>query len=197
MRDRIVAVDVETGGTDPWLHSLLEVGLVGPSGEELRLYVREPELSVEREALKVNNIDLEVVRDEGVLPAEALRQIERFLAPIAQRCAEQRPDRRGAPLLFGAHNAHFDWGFLLRLEHLALEPGFFRRFFSHRLVDTHALQLALASAGAMPSEFVGTIDAWSYLGAEIPPGDLHTALGDARGTRRLILNSFDLLEQLR
>jgi DNA polymerase III epsilon subunit-like protein len=187
-RGPVVVIDTETGGVDPYAHSLLSVALVSLNGaRQLDFFVREPQIQSVPEAMAVNGIDLREVESKGLSPAEACDALEGFLR-------EERARGGGrAPLLAG-HNIAFDIAFLKRLYRLAGRSA--EGVFSHRSLDTHTLMWTLAAMGALPAEACGSDGAFAHYRVEPPPALRHTALGDAVATRALLLEALEHLSGL-
>jgi DNA polymerase-3 subunit epsilon len=178
---RVVVFDTEAGGLDPLRHSLMSVGFVDFSGaHRLEVYVLEPDVQFEPEAMAVNGIDLHWLRANGLSPAEACDRIEAFLDGLGM----------GRPLMMAGHNIAFDLAYMRRLYTLAGRP--LPRDFSHRSLDTHTLLYAWACAGRLPPEARSSDGAFKHFGVAPPPHLRHTALGDAVATRDLLAHLLDL-----
>ena len=134
-----VVVDLETGGFDNAVHSLLEIAAVTLDFEDQRLVVGSrhrwaviphPDTVVEEASLKVTGIDLgDPAR--GALPEhEALRGLFRVVRAEVKRQGCHRA-------IVAAHNAHFDHGFI---HAAAIRSGVKRSpFHPFSVLDTVAL----------------------------------------------------------
>ena len=134
-----VVVDLETGGFDDAVHSLLEIAAVTLDFEDRRLVVRDrhrwavaphPDTTVEEASLKVTGIDLNDPARGAVSELEAVRGLFRVVRGEVRRQGCQRA-------IVTAHNAHFDHGFI----HAAATRSGVKRspFHPFSVVDTVAL----------------------------------------------------------
>lgn len=167
--------DCETGGTDVEEHSLLEVGLAfivdGEIKERLQLYIRQDQYVVMPEALKVNGLDLSVVKEKGISPEQAVETIISWLIHVAKEYNIGLSD--SAPL--GGHNVDFDRRFLKRLFKSC---GYnLDSFLSYRTFCTSTMIRFMQEIGMLPEDFPRKMhQAVRRLGYE--PKDEHTAMGD-------------------
>lgn len=180
---KVLVLDTETGGLDPTEHSLLTVGAVVVDlheqalGAELEFYVKEDIIATEPEAMQVNNVDLRKVLAEGLRPLEA---VEALVAFINLHFGHER-------VVLAGHNVDFDQAFLRRLWRKAgpKAPGW---PFFYAKIDTATLgwMQKIKDAG-WPYE-QPRLDALlnAYM-INIPTEDRHTAIGDARGTGKLLI----------
>lgn len=134
-----VVVDLETGGFDDDVHSLLEIAAVTLDFEQQRLVARgrhrwavipHPDTVVEEASLRVTGIDLNDPARDAVSELEALRGLFRIVRTEVKRHGCQRA-------IVTAHNAHFDHGFI----HAAATRNDIKRspFHPFSVVDTVAL----------------------------------------------------------
>jgi DNA polymerase III epsilon subunit-like protein len=142
MRKRLLVIDCETGGLDCREHSILSLGAViwndNSIDAKFQVVIREPLMSTTLEALRINGFTNEIIENEGVSPSTAVQALQNFL--LAN-------DLRGRITLVG-HNVAFDVGFLRRLYRLAgLSDKQYEKMFSHRVLCTQSLALALEAAG--------------------------------------------------
>lgn len=173
---KLVVIDTETGGLDPDKHSILELSaVVWEDGEILAqktTAIGEATLCVTPHAMSLNQIDL---RGRCALsPGEAVDGLESFLD-------EHFTWRNG--LTLAGHNTSFDVAFLKRLFRLANEKHW---WFSHRLVDTTSLIFAATG------ETMSLYPALERFGVPVPER-LHTSMGDAEATAKLLTK---LLQEL-
>ena len=134
-----VVVDLETGGFDNAVHSLLEIAAITLDFEDQRLFVRDrhrwavaphPDTLVEEASLKVTGIDVNDPARGAVSELEAVRGLFRVVRAEIRRQGCQRA-------IVTAHNAHFDHGFI----HAAARRSGVKRspFHPFSVVDTVAL----------------------------------------------------------
>ena len=134
-----VVVDLETGGFDDAVHSLLEIAAVTLDFQDQRLVVQDrhrwavaphPDTISEEASLKVTGIDVNDPARGAVPEAEALRGLFRVVRAEVRRLGCQRA-------IVTAHNAHFDHGFI----HAAATRSGVKRspFHPFSVVDTVAL----------------------------------------------------------
>lgn len=105
-------IDIEASGPVPAIYDMVSLGAVavapGPSGRlekgaTFYVEIRPEGPKVDPGAMKVNGLDIEVLRRDGIPRREAL------LALTAFTHANTRP---GTKPVFVGHNAPFDWSFV-------------------------------------------------------------------------------------
>lgn len=181
----LIFIDTETGGTDPDVHSLLQIGYVIDVDKDTIL---KNELNISRhnyiatkEALSINNIDLDMIREIG--KSEDI-VASTLVTHVHRTCSEK-------PTVVG-HNVNFDINFLKKLFK---RTGYdYDGTFSYRVVDTMSILRALNDAGVIPSSACNSKGAFEYFG--IDNKNAHTALSDAEATRELYYKIITLLEDL-
>jgi DNA polymerase III epsilon subunit-like protein len=166
---KVIALDTETGGLDPRVHSLLEVGVVEVlpglrAGRQFTVSVVEPQMVVTPEAMRVNGIDLRGWR--GLLPEHAAAAIVAQLrswwgrpeAPFQAIGVAAEPERVAVTVV--GWNVDFDVDFLRRLPvDAVLAPW----RIDHRKVDVASIFNGPRIAGDDPKP-VGMGQAMSELG---------------------------------
>jgi DNA polymerase-3 subunit epsilon len=186
VKRKLLVVDCETGGTDAEKHSLLSIAaLVVADGaviDEYYTLINEGDIVAEVEALKINGLDLAVVRKEGASPSNAVTAITTMLTKHSMR--------GGANVV--AHNAAFDMTFLKRLFRLAGVD--FRKWIQYRALCTVTGALLLEQAGriVLPGGSA-SLDALCKLW-NLPRSPVHNALEDARVTAVVFRRMIDLLQ---
>ena len=126
-------VDIECSGPVPALYDLLSLGVVVVRsdltlGSSLYLEVRPTAPRVDPGAMKVNGLDLELLKRDGLPLGEALGRLSAFV----DRCRED-----GTEAVFVGHNAPFDWSFVSYAYHA---EGL-RNPFGYKALDTKALAM--------------------------------------------------------
>jgi DNA polymerase-3 subunit epsilon len=184
MKNTFLVIDTETGGLNPEINSILSIaGVVWtPRGEISKLfdlYVQEPTLNVEDQALKVNNINLEDVYKHGLTPEVAVGYIRGTLD------AHFGTNRR--PIQLVGHNVAFDLGFIRRLYRLA--GANFKDDFRDRALDSCSILQFLMISGKIKGFRASADVLFESAGVKIDEKDRHTALGDALATAK----SLDIL----
>jgi DNA polymerase-3 subunit epsilon len=186
---RLLIIDTETGGTNPFLHSILSLaGVVWEEGTVkgvFEILINEgSHLVVDTEAMEINRIDLKDVRERGVSPAAAVAAFKEFL------WCHFEPDERKVSV--AGHNVGFDVGFLKRLYTEAGED--YDAVFSHRLLDTASVIAFLSLTDKISLTGAGSTAAFEYFGILVHARDRHTASGDALATARLLSKLVDLVQ---
>jgi ribonuclease T len=128
-------VDIECSGPVPALYDMISLGavVVTPEielGETFYVEIRPTAPRVDRDAMKVNGLDLEVLKRDGLPLVEALNQLTAFVA---------RHQVPGSKAVFVGHNAPFDWSFVSYAYHA---EGL-RNPFGYKALDTKALAMGV------------------------------------------------------
>jgi DNA polymerase III alpha subunit (gram-positive type) len=149
----------------------------GPEGvtHSLEILFKQEAYVLTAGGMAVNRIDLVQHHASALAPAHAMAVLEVFL--------DQHFPHRCQPIMLVGHNISFDRDFLKRM--LEEQGRTFEPRFSHRLVDTHSIAVALRDAGRLPLENLGSSALFAHFGIEIAPEKRHTALGDALATFEL------------
>ena len=100
-----ISVDVETSGPNPGNFSLLAIGacLVHDPEESFYIEVKPVNTAFTAEAIKVSQLDLEDLRQNGQTPQEAMRRFAAWVNAVTPP---------GYDPIFLAFNAAFDWMFV-------------------------------------------------------------------------------------
>lgn len=175
MNQKIVMMDVETGGLDARKHSLLQIALIvcenGKELESMKINIVHDIYHVDQRAMEINKIDLET--HEGFTPEEAVKMIEAFMANHFEK-----------PAQVCGHNVSFDAGFVKEL--FSSVKADYDNVFSYRLLDTSAVARFLVFAGIIPPR--GSLgDLAKHFKVPHDPKELHDALVDCRVTYQLLL----------
>jgi DNA polymerase III subunit epsilon len=183
MRDRLLFIDVETGGLDPNRHSLLSLAFVVWEDmtiiDSQELLINDGILTVTEEALSINKIDIEKHKQTAISPSLA---IEKILLFINKHFPQQRK------ITLAGHNVQFDVSFL-RLFFTKNKQEF-SNFFSHRIIDTSSILYYLYLAGHIKQKAISSDEAFDYFGIKVE--GRHTALGDAIAIAQLFTKLLSL-----
>ena len=128
-------VDIECSGPVPALYDMISLGavVVTPAfeiGETFYAEIRPTAPRVDRGAMQVNGLDLEVLKRDGLPMVEALGQLSAFVA---------RQLTAGSQAVFVGHNAPFDWSFVSYAYH----AHDLRNPFGYKALDTKALAMGV------------------------------------------------------
>lgn len=184
-RNNLLVIDLETTGTNPFLHDVLSVGLVPltQSGPPCVVYVRPSSEMQWSQFARANFERFSYTwNSNAVPPATACEIIENYVTEFS----------RGNMVTAIGHNVGFDVAFLRKLAFLAGKDEL--NTISHRALDTHTMLYLLFLKGRVPQSALSSDGAFQYFGIRVPEGTRHTALGDALATRELVLRLFNLLD---
>lgn len=172
----LVAIDIETSGTNPFMHDVLAIGLV-PINKKIppkTVYVRHQSIHWSDYAHHIFSKYSMEWNEKSVPPVVACQEIEKYLQ-------ENFKGRLVTPV---GHNIGFDLTFLRKLAFQSARDQI--SGISHRAVDTHTLLYVLALEKKIPSDAVTSDGAFSHFGIEIDANKRHTATGDAEATSVLL-----------
>jgi DNA polymerase III subunit epsilon len=176
MQDRLLFIDIETGGLDPNKNSLLSLALV--VWEDMKIIdsqeflINDGILSVTEEALSINKIDIEKHKQTAISPSLAIEKILEFI---------NRHFPQQGKITLAGHNVQFDISFLRIL--FTKNKQEFSKFFSHRIIDTSSILYYLYLAGHIKQKAISSDEAFNYFGIKVE--GRHTAKGDAIATAKL------------
>lgn len=127
-------VDIECSGPVPGLYDMISLGAVAVNerdqglviGETLYLEIQPTAPRVDAGAMKVNGLDIDRLRREGLPLETALKQLSDWVG--------ERTDAGSKPVFVG-HNAPFDWSFVNWSYHAVGLPN----PFGYKALDTKAL----------------------------------------------------------
>ncbi len=185
MKDKLLFIDTETGGLDPGRHSLLSVAMVIWENREIidsnEVLINDGILSVTREALSVNRIDIEEHKKRALPSPQAIEKILVFIGEHFKR--EEK-------ITLAGHNVHFDVSFLkIFFTHNNKD---FSDLFSHRIIDTSSILYYLYLAGQIKQRAVSSDEAFDLFNIRVE--GRHTALGDAVATAELFTMLLDMID---
>jgi DNA polymerase III subunit epsilon len=185
MPDRLLFIDTETGGLDPDKHSLLSLAMVVWEDMEiidsLELLINDGILSVTKEALSINKIDLEKHKQSALSSAQVMDEILSF---IGKHFPRQKK------ITLAGHNVHFDINFLRSF--FSANHNDFSEFFSHRIIDTSSILYYLYLAGHLKHRAISSDEAFELFDIQVE--GRHTAMGDAIATAKLFTKLLYLLK---
>lgn len=188
--NKLLVIDTETGGLDPKLFSILSLGAVvwgdGEILDSFEVFIAEPEIKAETEALAVNRINIDWLKANGVAPNEAVSRFHLFLDKNFGAGAER------AKINVAGHNVSFDVGFVKRLYSFTNYK--YDEVFSHRVLDTAGIVRFLIIAGKLPLEGADSTAVFEYFTIKVETGKRHTALGDALATATLLTRLVDVVK---
>lgn len=178
-------IDTETGGLNPNKHSLLSLAMVIWEDMEIidsqELLINDGILSVTKEALSINKIDIEKHKQAAISSPQANEKIFLF---ISKHFPQQRK------ITLAGHNVHFDANFLRFF--LFKNNKDFSKFFSHRIIDTSSILYYLYLAGYIKNRAVSSDEAFDLFGIKVE--GRHTAIGDAIATAKLFTRLLYLIK---
>jgi len=177
---KVCWIDVETGGTDPKAHGLIQlayiIDIMGHETEVGTLYSNCRDKHLMPKALEVNGFTMAQVSTFPE-PIQMYTELKRVLAKYVNPYDRDR----AAKFVLGGYNAQFDFGFVKQLwdDH---NDKYLFSFFNHGIIDPSAMARFLQYAG---HPFPGSMklgELADFMGI-VPDGNLHDALTDIRLTR--------------
>lgn len=165
----ILFIDTETTGLDPSRHGIIQLGAVCQDGV-LGIYIRPDGAIIDREAMEINKIDLDMVERDGFSLPLARREFYRFLD------THYDWDER---VILGGFNLPFDIQFLRKI--IPLDDWEMR--FSHRTIDVCSVMQFLSDSELISRNPGSLKKCLQYFG--LPSEGLHDAVTDAMATKRL------------
>jgi DNA polymerase-3 subunit epsilon len=180
----LLFLDTETGGVDPFRHSLLQIGMVayvnGEIKDSMSFYIKDETYKIEPEAMKINGLDLETInkigKPKGLLTA---MEVANFL----------KLNFKSKPTLVG-HNITFD-KYFVREFFLSVNLDM-DDFISYRLLDTASLARGLKIAKKLHVDKVSLKELSSYFGIENEKE--HDALSDCVATVKVYEKLIELMK---
>jgi DNA polymerase III subunit epsilon len=186
MPNRLLFIDTETGGLDPDKHSLLSLAMVIWEDMEImdskEILINDGILSVTKEALSINKIDIEKHKQSAVSSSQAMDEIFSFIG-------KHFPGQ--GKITLAGHNVHFDANFLRSF--FSSNNNDFSEFFSHRIIDTSSILNYLYLAGHIKQRVISSDEAFDIF--DIKVQGRHTAMGDAIATAKLFTRLLYLIKK--
>ena len=142
--------------------------------------------------MNINHIDLDKVYKEGIYYEELVKKMTRFVRKYFEN----------KPILF-AHFIPMDFAYLNYIfDSIGKNNLFWRELIGHSIIDTKALantiNLLQIRKGKEPMFKSTSLSSPGGLTdiLEITDYEAHTALGDARATRQVLIKLLDILDTL-
>jgi DNA polymerase III alpha subunit (gram-positive type) len=174
--NRILFLDVETGGLDEINNSLLSIGLVvwdnGNILDSIEILIKSDNYNVTEAAMKINNIDLNYLKENGVEEYKAIEIIEDF-------CSKYFSNK----VTLGGHNLWYDISFIKSLYRRNNKD--FNSVFSFRIIDTMSILKYLYYSNKLDKEINSLDEAIRYFNIETKDEERHTAISDSKLTALL------------
>ena len=181
---KLVAIDVETSGVNPFRHQILSLALVplDPSKSPLELYVNEGEPEWERIAADYFEDWRSDWETYGQSASEACAALSYYIETVF-----------GDQITVVGHNVGFDVAFL---RQLAFRAGLAEvPLISHRAIDTHTILHLLYLSGVIPEDALSSDGAFRHFDITPHASARHTAVGDALATRELFIRLLELWDR--
>lgn len=186
--NNLAIIDLETSGTNPSKHSILEIGIIPLQDEKesFHVYIKPTKKIHWSKYAKVNFEKYsENWEKHAVPPKTAIELLTKYL---------NRNFGDSKVTLIG-HNIAFDLSFLKKLAYDAKLDEIPQ--ISHRAIDTYTLLYILQSQDKIPELALNSDGAFKYFNIEPNEKDRHTALGDAIATKELFKRVTKLLNEKR
>ena len=181
----LLFIDTETGGLNPSLNSLLQVGMVayvnGKITNSYEFSIKKENYNITAFSLKFNGLDLyEDIYKNGINERQAVEDIIDFITN----------NFKDTPILVG-HNPSIDKYMIRELfNRCALDMD---KYISHRMIDTMSLLWGLYFAGKIPIEACSSDGAFDYFNIQI--NNRHKALEDCLATVKLFEKCIDRINE--
>ena len=193
-----LGIDTEFTGQHPHKNALIELAMIvlDKDLKEIAHYqtlVQIPEgFEITKESMKINKIDIDKVEAEGVSYDKLVKQITKFV----RKYFEDKP-------ILIAHFIPMDFAYLNYIfGSVGQDNLFWKELIGHSIIDTKALansiNLAQIRQGketifkstslSNPGGLTDTLGITDY--------EAHTALGDARATREVLVKLLDILDTI-
>lgn len=167
----LLSIDIETSGTDPRVHGIIELGAVHvESGVEFEAQVRHTDLVVAPEAMRVNKVDVSTLDDPARKP---LGQVDfEFLTWLAE--LKRTQNITGRLIAVGYNVASFDLAFInAQMSKSAAQ-------FAHRAIELNSLCFAEDLRENRTTNGFELGRNKKFVREMNPNLNAHTALADAR-----------------
>ncbi|NBP56975.1 3'-5' exonuclease [bacterium] len=193
-----LGIDAEFTGQHPHKNALIQIAMIvlDKDLKEIAHYqtlVQIPEgFEVTEESMKINKIDIEKVEAEGVSYDKLVKQITKFVRKYFE----------DKPILF-AHFITMDFAYLNYIfGSVGQDNLFWKDLIGHNVIDTKVLANTInliqihkgkdpifkSTSLSNPGGLTDTLGITNY--------EAHTALGDVRATREVLVKLLDILDTI-
>jgi DNA polymerase III epsilon subunit-like protein len=166
MSNTIIFIDIETGGLDPFKHSMLRFNYAvvydGGMYDNGVLNLRQEEYVVTSKAMEINKIDLRIHEEDSVTPKQFYNEMQNLLQKYYPN---KQKDKYYACL--GGYNVSFDLTFLRRFFNLHFESNFYNTWFDNTVMDVASMLRLLHTVGALPQAFYKIDQALSFFNVDM------------------------------
>ena len=183
---KIICIDTETGGLNPYDSALCSVTLKVVGEDLIKTIYVKPTKSREYnpDALRVNGLTIEFLKENGVTEHEAADLIEEFVKYNG-----------GFKPVFLAHNIVFDAQFV-NILFMRTKKRLFMDMMHYHPMDTMIMMKGLKETGVIDIKSVSLSNSYKYFFGE-QFADAHTSEGDVLATEKLYLKIKELLQGLK
>lgn len=170
---KLLFIDTETGGINEKENSLLSIALICWENKKIldktEFFIKEKEYNVTEIAMKINQLDLEVVKKRGLEKQEVVEKINEFI----------KKNFNNEKAVLCGHNINFDIRFLKELYNKVGKD--YEEFISYRSLDTASIFRFFSIAGKFNGKEINSLDdAIKYFNLSFD--NRHTAMGDIEKT---------------
>ena len=183
---RLLFIDTETGGINEKENSLLSIALICWENKKVldktEFFIKEKEYNVTEIAMKINQLDLEVVKKRGLEKQEVVEKINEFI----------KKNFNNEKAVLCGHNINFDIRFLKELYNKVGKD--YEEFISYRSLDTASIFRFLSIVGKFNGAEVNSLDG-AIKHFNLSFDNRHTAMGDIEKTVEVFNNLIDVVKK--
>lgn len=184
--NRFVFIDTETGGINPQIHSLLQIGLVVWDAnlgiiDQAEWNIKSDHYCFTKHAQLINKFNILEHNLHAKEPKTVIKELIIFLRRYFD-------NNYYIPII--GHNVQFDVAFLK--EFFKKNHRSFNHYFSHRYIDTYSVYKTLVLAGKIVHSLDSSSDAFKYFNIRID--NRHRAISDCIATVELYSKLLTLLQ---
>lgn len=170
---RLLFVDTETGGTNEKENSLLSIALICWENKKIidkaEFFIKEEKYNVTEVAMKINKLDLSILKRIGMEKKEVVEKINEFI----------KKNFNNEKAIICGHNVNFDIRFLKELYSKVGKD--YEELISYRNLDTASIFRFFSIVGKFNGKEVNSLDdAIKYFNLSFI--NRHTAMGDIEKT---------------